>query len=437
MKKFLFILAFCPFLSNAQTITRIAGNNSLGYSGDGGPATDAQLHQSYGIAIDAGSNVYVADRVNSRIRKIDAATGIINTFVGDGTAGFSGDGGPASAARVNYPRGICFDHSKSNLYIADEYNQVIRKIDMTTGIITSVAGTGTSNGYSGDMGPATAARLFNPEDVILDGAGNLYIADYGNNVIRKVTASTGVISTAISGCPYGSGACFPRAIRLDNTEALYVVEDESNHLRKKIWGKDTMQMIAGSSSLSLGDGGPATNAKLWGAVGIAIDPFNNIFIADQNNHRVRKVDAMTGIISTIAGNGTMIFPHSGDIAASAPIPGPTSLTFDEAGNLYVSYANDLLKISNVFDPTTLVVKSQVANNVNIFPNPGSGRFTVQQPNAEKYEMSIYNILGEKVYQKHATSANEYIDISCQPEGIYFLHATSQVLNQREKIVITR
>ena len=217
------------------------------------------------MAVDASGNLYIADTGNNRIRKV-SATGIITTVAGNGSAGYSGDGGPATSAQLDGPEGVAVDGS-GNLYIADTCNNRIRKVS-ATGIITTVAGNGSA-GYSGDGGPATSAQLSLPAGVAVDGSGNLYIADSGNNRIRKVSA-TGIITT-----------------------------------------------VAGNGSPGYsGDGGPATSAQLNQPAGVAVDASGNLYIADSSNNRIRKVSA-TGIITTVAGNGFDGYSGDGGPATSA------------------------------------------------------------------------------------------------------------------------
>ena len=244
----------------------------------------AQLSRPYGVAPDGMGNLYIADATNHRIRKVDSA-GVISTVAGDGTFGFGGDGGPAVAAQLASPSRVALDGS-GNLYIADTNNHRIRKVD-AAGVITTVAGDGT-RGYGGDGGPAVAAQLYFPYGVAPDGMGNLYIADTSNHRIRKVDAS-GMITT-----------------------------------------------VAGDGTLGFGgDGGPAVAAQLSRPYGVAPDGTGNLYIADRNNHRIRKVDA-AGVISTVAGDGTLGFGGDGGPAVLAQLYGPRGVALDEAGNLYIA-----------------------------------------------------------------------------------------------------
>ena len=271
-------------VDSAGVISTVAGSGTAGFSGDSSAATAAQLNTPADVAPDGAGNLYITDRGNERIRKVDSA-GVISTVAGSGTAGFSGDGGAATAAQLNEPYGVALDGA-GNLYIAEWNNNRIRKVN-SAGVISTVAGTGTA-GFSGDGGAATAAQLSNPQDVALDAAGNLYIADVNNNRIRKVN-SAGVISTVA-----GTGT-------------------------------------AGFS----GDGGAATSAQLHWPRGVALDGAGNLYIADNNNHRIRKVDS-SGSISTVAGTGTAGYSGDGGAATSAQLSNPRGVALDGAGNLYIA-----------------------------------------------------------------------------------------------------
>jgi len=255
-------------------IFTIAGNGTNGYSGDGGAATSAEISNNVnGLALDSSGNVYIADTTNNRIRKVNMSTGIISTVAGNGTAGYSGDGGAATSAEINLPGGIAVD-SSGNIYIADNGNNRIRKVTASAGDISTIAGNGTS-GYTGDGGAATSAKIA-MRGMAADSSGNVYIADNTHNVIREVSASTGQISTVA-----GNGT-------------------------------------AGYS----GDGGLATSAELNGPRDAGTDSAGNIYIPEFGNNRVREVTVSTGKISTVVGNGTAGFSGDGGAATSAELQHP-------------------------------------------------------------------------------------------------------------------
>jgi uncharacterized repeat protein (TIGR01451 family) len=329
------------------TITTVAGIGCCGYSGDGGPATSAQLNSPSGVAADSAGNLYIADTANQRIRKI-APDGTITTLAGNGSAGYSGDGSPATMAQLNYPNGVAVD-AHGNVYIADTYNQSVRKI--VNGMITTVAGNGTCC-YSGDGGLAIAAQLCNPRAVVLDGTGNLYIADMCNHRIRKV-APNGTITTVAgngSGGYTGEGAVAanqqlnePYGVTLDALGSLYIA-DYGNQRIRKVSTAGAISTVAGGNT---GDGGPAPFAGLNEPTGVSPDDAGNVYVADAANHRVRKI-AANGEISTVAGTGIPGYSGDGGLASNAQLSSPQGVLADNAGNLFVADSgnNRVRKVSS-------------------------------------------------------------------------------------------
>ena len=327
-------------LSPGSIISTIAGNGTAGYSGDGGPAASAELNSPSGVAVDFSGNIYIADYKNNRIRRVDAS-GVISTVAGKGTAGYSGDGGPASSAELSTPSGVAVDTS-GNIYIADSSNNCVRKVD-ASGVISTVAGNGTA-GYSGDGGPAVSAELSSPSGVAVDTSGNIYIADDKNNCIRKVDAS-GVISTVAgngTGGYSGDGGpatsaelSTPSGVAVDASSNIYIA-DSSNNCIRKVDASGVISTVAGKGTGGYsGDGGPASSAELSSPFGVAVDASGNIYIADDKNNRIRKVDA-SGVISTVAGNGTGGYSGDGGPATSAQLNSPSGLAVDSSGNIYIA-----------------------------------------------------------------------------------------------------
>lgn len=323
-------------------ISTVAGNGIQGFGGDGGLATDANLYEPSGLALDALGNLYIADSHNNRIRKVDANTGIISTVAGDGSYSFGGDGGLATNASLYNPLGITID-AFGNFYIADTDNNRIRKVNAITGIITTVAGGSATSGL-GDGGLATNARLSTPSSVTFDASGNLYIADKGNERIRKVNISTGVISTVVgSGFNLGDGGLAtvanlysPTCVAFDASGNLYIADYWHHRIRKVTTSTGIISTVAGNGNQGFGgDGGSATAANLNFPTGVAVDASGNLYIADQNN-RIRKVNAVTGIISTVAGNGFTTYGGDGGIATLASLYEPYDAVIDSLGNLYIS-----------------------------------------------------------------------------------------------------
>jgi sugar lactone lactonase YvrE len=338
----------------------VAGNGILGFGGDGQPAITARLASPQGIALDKAGNLYMADNSLNRIRKVGAATGLITTVAGSGpfdairglvplgsNGGFSGDGGPATQALFNGSQHVAAD-AAGNLYIGDLFNRRVRKVD-TQGIITTVAGNGTQ-GFAGDGGPATAAELNNPQSVVLDAAGNLYIADPANGRVRKVDPN-GILTTVAGG---GTGAVTdgaaatavplgrPRELAVDGAGNLFIADGGLNRIFKVSPG-GKISIVAGTGTVGFsGDGGKAPAAQLSGGfMGLAVVSAGNLFFADQNNHRIRKVSP-DGMISTVAGSGPAgagipgSFAGDGGPATAARLWGPFGVAIDAAGNLLLS-----------------------------------------------------------------------------------------------------
>ena len=308
-------------------ITTVAGGGS-GDLGDGGPATDATF-SSHPMRVtgDRAGNLFVADAHHARIRRIDTAANTITTIAGCGIEGYSGDGGPAVHARIASPHGSALDRH-GNIYIADLKNDRIRKVDASTGTITTVAGTG-DHGYSGDGGPATEAMLASPIAVFATADGDLYIVDHRNSRIRKVNAATGIITTVAGtgeqgfhgdGGPATQAAIsLPRDVALDADGSLYIADGANNRVRK-VDPDGTITTVAGTGRADYsGDGGPAHNANLSMPYSIALDRDGNLYVVDTGNRRIRKIDASTGIITTVAGNGSYGFSGDGDPAVDAPL----------------------------------------------------------------------------------------------------------------------
>ena len=327
-------------------LTTVAGNGTSGYSGDNGPATSAKLHDPGAVAVDASGNLFIADELNNVVREVNAQTGIMTTVAGNGTSGYSGDGGPATSAEFDDVEGVAVDAS-GNLFIADRGDSVVREVNAQTGIITTVAGSGTS-GYSGDGGPATSAELRNPDGVAVDASGNLFIAEYFNGTVREVNASTGIITTVAgngtSGYSGDGGPATsaqmnaPRGVAVDASGNLFIADFGNSVIREVNASTGIITTVAGNGTSGYsGDGGPATSAKLGDPEGVAVDASGNLFIADLfPDSTIREVNASTGIISTVAGNGTRGYSGDGGPATSAELSFPDALALDAHGNVFIS-----------------------------------------------------------------------------------------------------
>ncbi len=331
--------------SSAQIISDFAGNGTVGYSGDGGAATLAQLDSPSCLALDLNGNIYINDQFNNCVRKVTPG-GVITTVAGNGSFGFSGDGGPATNAKFSSNWGVATDAS-GNLYIADQLNHRIRKVN-TSGIITTIAGTGIL-GFSGDGGPASDAKMSFPLAITVDKDGNIYFGDFNNFRVRKINTA-GVISTyagtGISGYSGDNGPAtnaqlsYIFGLATDLSGNLYIC-DAQNHRLRKVDATGRISTVAGNgSSVYSGDGFPATAAGLIRPVGVFVTPSGVIYITDANDNRIRKI-GRGGIIETMAGTGVPDYYGTGISATSARLHSPIGIVVDTNENVYFS---DLMNV---------------------------------------------------------------------------------------------
>ncbi len=336
----------------AGTITTFAGDGVPDFGGDGGPATSAQLNFPQGVAVDGQGNVFIADTINSRIRKV-APNGTITTVAGTGDFDFYGDGGPATDAALMAPEGIAAD-GQGNLLIADTGNGRIRKVN-SSGTITTIAGTGDF-GFGGDGGPAIDAQFDRPVGVAGDSQGNVFVADQFNDRVRKISAA-GTITSVVtvlgsSGPAVQAPFFFPGGPAVDTQGNIYVTDFLNNRV-EKVTPDGMIATVAGTLADGFsGDGGPATAAELSGPVDVAVDGQGNLFIADSNNLRIRKVSP-AGTITTVAGNGTFGFSGDGGPATSAALGSILALTVDGQGNLYLIDSSRVRKVATTGTITTV------------------------------------------------------------------------------------
>lgn len=388
--------------ANSQTITTVAGVvGSPGYVGDAGKATDARFNNPRAVATDNDGNLYIADMRNHVIRKVNP-NGIINTVAGNGTAGNSGAGGPATAGQLAQPTGMTIDND-GNIYIADYNSSVIKKVT-TSGIMTIFAGNGTE-GFSGDGGPASQAKLYRPTAVAVDKDGSLYISDASNKVIRKVTKA-GVITT-IAGVPGRAGysgdggpatkalLTQPAGIAVDYSGNVYIA-DPSNSVIRKVNPSGIITTFAGTGIAGYsGDNGPANKAQfqIGSPQGLAVDPAGNVYASDYQNHAIRKI-SNKGIITTIAGTGAPDYAGDGGPAILAKIWYPIGIATDIAGNVFItdSYNNTIREIvSSCTAPTPSFELQPVGKTV---CKGGNATFTVTANNADNYQWQVLQSNGE-------------------------------------------
>ncbi len=371
---------------------------------DGGPATQADLYLPSGVVVDGAGNLFIADSHHNRVREVFAAganAGTITTVAGDGSAGYDGTATVAKATSLNQPGGVAIDGA-GNLYIADTNNNVIRKVNLATGAISTVAGTGAP-GYTGDGALATSASLNSPEGVAVDAAGDLYIADTNNDAVREVVAATGKIATIAGdgtgapgfagdgGLAIGAKLNAPYGVALDAAGNLYIADSGNNRVRAVNTSGNINTFAGNGTPAYLGDGGAATSAELYSPLGVACDPAGNVYIADARNYVVRKVNAVSGAITTIAGanaddtygDGKGDFTYGngqngdafagGGIATGAGIYAPYGLAVDQAGNLLVAEYFDHL------------IRKVSANQATLFFQPELWQNQVSSPQNQSIE----------------------------------------------------
>ncbi|OKH98947.1 hypothetical protein A6A06_25420 [Streptomyces sp. CB02923] len=329
-----------PGRTGSGVIVTVAGGGTAGSGGDGGAATAAQLHCPFGLVAAATGSLYIADYQNHRVRKV-RADGVVVTVAGSGKKGYGGDGGPAVAAAFRDPAGVALDGA-GRLFVADRSNQRIRKVGRD-GVVTTVAGNGTA-GFGGDGGPATAASLNFPHALSVGRDGSLYIADDYNHRIRKVTPD-GIITTVAGdgtegfggdgGPATGASLNFPHAVAVGRSGQLYIA-DRYNHRVREVAPDGVITTVAGAGRAGFsGDGGAATRAALHLPQCVAVGDDGTLYVTDYGNERVRKVTA-DGCITTVAGSGTKGFGGDGGPAVSAALDQPLGITLDAAGALYIA-----------------------------------------------------------------------------------------------------
>ncbi len=339
------ILAFLlavPGLA-AATIETLAGTGESGATGDGGPAAAASVGNPYGLVLGPDGALYVCEIDTDRVRRIDMRDGSISTVAGTGYAGYAGDGGPATEARLSDPYEVRFD-AEGSMYFVEMLNAVVRKVDMRSGIISTVAGTG-GRGFSGDGGPALRASFNRPHSIALDGKGGLYVADIGNHRIRRVDLSSGIVTTFAGtgeraptpdGAPVaGTPLNGPRALAFAPNGDMYVALREGNAVYRLDMRAMTLHHVAGTGDKGYsGDGGRAAEATLAGPKGIEIGPEEAAYLADTENHAIRRIDLATGTISTVAGDGSRRDGPDGN-PLQCGLARPHGVFVDRAGNVYI------------------------------------------------------------------------------------------------------
>jgi DNA-binding beta-propeller fold protein YncE len=336
--------------NHSWIITTSVGTGERGYGGDGGPASRALLNGPFDVGFDAAGNLYFSDTFNHCIRRVDARTEIITTVAGCGEVGYSGDGGPATRARFNEPYGIAVDNA-GNIYVADRHNHCVRRVDGTTGIITTFAGNG-SPGFSGDDGPASRAGMVEPNGLALDPARNrLFIADVADHRVRVVDLTSGIIWTCAGtgeaehggdgGPATAAGIHGARAVKVAADGTLYILERQGSTLRQLDARTGVITTVAGTGARGYaGDGGPALAAVFDAPKEFTIDGEGNLVIVDTENHAIRQIDSRTRTIIPIAGNGRQGGGGDGGPARAASLDRPHGAAVAADGSIYIGDTNN-------------------------------------------------------------------------------------------------
>ncbi len=344
------LLLLAAPLSADENIVTVAGNGAAANTGDAGAALKVGVGQPFGVEVGPDGALYICEVQNHRVLRLDRKTSQVTTVAGNGKQGYSGDGGPATAAQLNEPYEVRFD-AAGNMFFVEMKNHLIRRVDAKTGVITTVAGTG-KQGYGGDNGPATAATFNRPHSIALDDRGGMYIADIGNHRIRRVDLKTGVIKTIagngqrklpVDGATAaGNAMAGPRALTF-HQGVLWIALREGH----SVWSLDTktgrLKHVAGTGKKGFsGDGGPALAATFNGPKGIALSPGGNVVVVDTENQTIRKINMQTGRISTIAGRGPRHRGGQGDNgpATKAELDRPHGVCVDPQGTVYIGDTNN-------------------------------------------------------------------------------------------------
>ena len=445
-KRYALFLSFIAFAvyspyTNAQIITTFAGTGVSGYSGDNNLATIAKLNSCTGVAVDGAGNVYIADKNNNVVRKV-STTGIITTFAGKDTAGYSGNGGQATAAKLNKPYSVATD-AAGNVYIADYGNNVIRVVS-TSGIINTYAGNDTA-GYSGDNGDASYASLNGPEGIAIDGAGNLYIADANNNVIRKVDIGGVITTIAGNGSPGNTGdngaatsarLHSPSGVAVDAFGDVFIADVNNNVVREVIDSTGIIVPYAGNYSPGhAGDGGAATAAQLYFPASVSVQG-GSLYIADQGNNTIRRVDSL-GMISTFAGTRTAGYTGDNNLPTDAELSGPVGVYADGWTRVYISDNNN--NVIRVVKPGNAgVSSSNIAQGVRIYPNPTIGMLTIEIPTiVNNAVITVANVLGNDVFTTNTNAVSTIVNLGNIPTGNYTVKVVSGDKTYTNKIEVVK
>ncbi|PQJ11929.1 hypothetical protein CJD36_009050 [Flavipsychrobacter stenotrophus] len=442
MKAFLsFFLLLISAGLRAQHINTMAGDGTVGFGGDNNPATAASMNGPYGVAVDALGNVYFADRANHRVRKINTA-GIITTIGGTGLPGFSGDNAPATDAQINDPNGVAVD-AGGNVYVTDRANNRVRRISIT-GVITTVAGNG-STVFNGDGIPATDASVISPRGVAVDAIGNIYIADQGYNRVRKVN-HLGIISTIAgtgvagffgdNGPATNARLAGPYSIAIDGMGNVFVADVDNERIRR-ISPTGIIKTVAGTGTASYnGDSIAATAAHLFEPIGVAVNSTGDLFIADAWNQRVRKVTP-AGVITTVAGTGVAGFSGDGGSAVAAQFKNIYGIAINSNGNIIVS-DNGNNRIRYLHTPVG-VENVEPGKGINVYPNPSAdGRFKIDLSSLKSEQVTIVvtDMMGREVYKESSIDGQLMYINAGLVTGIYMVSVRDAVNIYKRRLFVS-
>lgn len=437
--------------ANAQgVISTVAGSGTSGFSGDGGLAISAQFSAPAGVATDGYGNLFVADKNNHRVRMINGL-GYISTIAGNGAMLYGGMGGPALLASMEYPNAIFVDRG-DNMYVTDFFADCSYRIDGLSGVINNNCGNG-HQGDDGDGGDGQFAHMELPHGVWKDNMGNTYLADYGNNKIQMLEAGTNILHTLGGGhgmFGFSPSGTLVSELKVSGVNGICVdaagniyFSDLGNHVVRKIDASGRVRTVAGTGvSGYSGDGGSALSAKLSSPGCLFINDAGHLFICDEGANVVRVVDVNTGIIKTLAGNGTPGFSGDGGAPTSAKLNQPSGVWQDiSSGVIYIADMGNN-RVRMIVDAGYKPIKGTGVNNVtassfNLFPNPTTATFNIvlgEMP--QNATVEVYNLLGEKVYSQSVTGLHTTITMD-QPAGVYSIMLKSQAGITSQKLVIAK
>ena len=393
------------------TISTIAGSGTSGFSGDGGLAVSATMSNPQGVAVDAAGNVYVADQYNGRVRKVDATTGMISTFAGGGSS-YSYGIAPTTA-HMWQPRNI-FINGAGNMLVTDHYHDMTFFIDNTTGLLYSRCGS-HSQGCEGDGGDASLAKMELPDAACEDAAGNTYLADRGCGKIRKVDATTGIVTTFVTLAGVSAVFVDPSA-----PNDLYAAMSYDHKIVKiNITSGAVTDFVGNGTAGYSGDGLESTAALIGTPSALFIDHNHYLYFTDASYHVVRRINLVTGIIRTIAGTGTAGYTGDGDQSPLAQLNNPQGIWVDNSGYVYIADAGN--NVVRKIKPKGLKSNGSpmAAKEISLYPNPTTGSFTLAtDEDLNNTPVTVFNVLGAKVFNASMSGNNNVIDLSAQPAGIY-------------------